>query len=57
MKGRRGRQNGRVIMFFRETAGASGAPSIYSVDITGRNLRQVKTPNFGSDPAWSGLLK
>lgn len=49
--------NGRVIMFFRETAGASGAPSIYSVDITGRNLRQVKTPSFGSDPAWSGLLK
>ena len=49
--------NGRVIMFFRETAGASGAPSIYSVDITGRNLRQVRTPNFGSDPAWSGLLK
>ncbi|GLQ33781.1 protein TolB [Amylibacter marinus] len=49
--------NGRVIMFFRETAGARGAPSLYSVDITGRNLKQVKTPNFGSDPAWSRLLK
>lgn len=49
--------NGRVIMFFRETAGASGAPSIYSVDVTGRNLRQVQTPGFGSDPAWSPLLK
>lgn len=49
--------NGRVIMFFRETAGASGAPTIYSVDVTGRNLTRVKTPSFGSDPAWSGLLK
>jgi len=49
--------NGRVIMFFRETAGASGAPGLYSVDVTGRNLKRVKTPNFGSDPAWSGLLK
>lgn len=49
--------NGRVLMFFRETAGANGAPSIYSVDVTGRNLRKVKTPTFGSDPAWSGLLE
>lgn len=49
--------NGRVIMFFRETAGASGAPAIYSVDVTGRNLKRVNTPSFGSDPAWSGLLK
>lgn len=48
--------NGRVLMFFRETAGANGAPSIYSVDVTGRNLRKVKTPTFGSDPAWSKLL-
>jgi TolB protein len=49
--------NGRVLMFFRETAGANGAPSIYSVDITGRNLRKVNTPTFGSDPAWSSLLE
>jgi TolB protein len=49
--------NGRVLMFFRETSGANGAPSIYSVDMTGRNLRKVKTPTFGSDPAWSGLLE
>jgi len=49
--------NGRVIMFFRETAGANGAPSIYSVDVTGRNLRKVNTPTFGSDPNWSGLLE
>lgn len=49
--------NGRVLMFFRETAGADGAPQVYSVDITGRNLRRVPTPSFSSDPAWSGLLQ
>ncbi len=49
--------NGRVIMFFRETPGANGAPSLYSVDVTGRNLRKVKTPTFASDPAWSRLLE
>ncbi len=48
--------NGRVLMFFRETSGASGAPALYSVDITGRNLRRVPTPSFASDPSWSGLL-
>lgn len=49
--------NGRVIMFMRETAGASGAVSLYSVDISGRNLRRVKTDGGASDPAWSPLLK
>ncbi len=49
--------NGRVLMFFRETAGASGAPQIYSVDLTGRNLRRVDTPSFASDPDWSGVLR
>ena len=49
--------NGRVIMFFRETAGTNGAPEIFSVDVTGRNLKRVNTVNHGSDPAWSGLLK
>ena len=49
--------NGRVLMFFRETAGENGAPQIYSVDITGRNMRAVPTPSFSSDPAWSGLLQ
>jgi len=47
--------NGRVIMFTRETAGANGAPAIYSVDISGRNLRRVSTPGMASDPAWSPL--
>jgi TolB protein len=49
--------NGRVIMFFRETEGSGGAPSLYSVDITGQFLKKVATPTFGSDPAWSGLLE
>ncbi|MFV2051685.1 Tol-Pal system beta propeller repeat protein TolB [Aliiroseovarius sp. YM-037] len=48
--------NGRVIMFMRETAGSGGAVSLYSVDISGRNLRQVTTPGAASDPAWSPLL-
>ncbi|WP_375228378.1 Tol-Pal system beta propeller repeat protein TolB [Roseobacter sp. S98] len=47
--------NGRVIMFTRETQGASGRSSLYSVDITGRNLRPVNTPEGGSDPSWSPL--
>jgi len=47
--------NGRVIMFARETQGASGRTSLYSVDITGRNLRPVRTPEGGSDPSWGPL--
>ena len=48
--------NGRVIMFTRETRGANGAPALYSVDISGRNLRRVATPGPASAPAWSPLL-
>ena len=47
--------NGRVIMFTRETLGENGAPSIYSVDITGRNLKRVDLPTAASDPAWGPL--
>ncbi len=49
--------NGRVLMFFRENSGSNGAPQIYAVDVTGRNLRKLATPTFASDPDWSGLLK
>ncbi|NYS24035.1 Tol-Pal system protein TolB [Rhodobacteraceae bacterium 2376] len=45
--------NGRVIMFTRETAG--GDPALWSVDISGRNLRRIPTPGPASDPAWSPL--
>ncbi|MCP4208399.1 MAG: Tol-Pal system protein TolB [Shimia sp.] len=47
--------NGRVIMFTRETRGAGGAASLYSVDVSGRNLKPVKINGGGSDPAWSPL--
>lgn len=46
--------NGRVIMFFRDPGGDSG-PSLYSVDIWGRNEQQIPTESFASDPAWSPL--
>ena len=49
--------NGRFLMFFREQAGAGGGPRLFSVDLTGRNEKPVKTPSFASDPAWSPLLK
>ncbi len=48
--------NGRVIMFTRETAGEGGAPGLFSVDISGRNLKQIPTEGAASDPAWSPLL-
>ncbi|CRL10456.1 Tol-Pal system beta propeller repeat protein TolB [Phaeobacter italicus] len=47
--------NGRVIMFTRETQGENGRALLYSVDITGRNLKPVRTPDGASDPAWSPL--
>lgn len=47
--------NGRVLMFFRDPGGAGG-PSLYTVDISGRNEQRIPTPGFASDPAWSPLL-
>lgn len=48
--------NGRVIMFTRQGAGAGGQPALFSVDVSGRNLRQISTDGPASDPAWSPLL-
>jgi TolB protein len=48
--------NGRVVMFFREQRGAQGGPRLFSIDLTGYNEREVPTPGFASDPAWSPLL-
>ena len=48
--------NGRVILFSKETRGKNGSSEIWSVDLTGRNLRRVNTPGKSSDPAWSPLL-
>ncbi len=48
--------NGRVLMFTRSSRGGRGA-QIWSVDISGRNLRRVSTPGDASDPAWSPLIQ
>jgi TolB protein len=42
-------------MFFREASPGAG-PTLWSVDLTGRNLRRVRTPGDSSDPAWSPPL-
>jgi TolB protein len=47
--------NGRVLMFFRDPGG-NGGPSLFTVDVSGRNEQRVPTPGFASDPAWSPLL-
>ena len=47
--------NGRVLMFFRDPGGNAG-PSLFTVDISGRNEQRIPTPGFASDPAWSPLL-
>ncbi len=49
--------NGRVLMFTRETAGSAGAPALFSVDVSGRNLRRVPLDGAASDPSWSPLLQ
>lgn len=49
--------NGRVLMFTRESAGEGGSSGLYSVDISGRNLKRVALNGGASDPAWSPLLK
>jgi TolB protein len=49
--------NGRVLIFGREFPGKQGTRArLYSIDITGHNLREVITPTDASDPAWSPLL-
>jgi TolB protein len=47
--------NGRVLMFFRDPGGGGG-PSLFTVDLTGRNELKEPTPGYASDPAWSPLL-
>jgi len=47
--------NGRVIMFFRDPGGTAG-PSLFTIDIAGRNEQRIPTPSYASDPAWSPLL-
>jgi len=49
--------NGRVLMFFREYPGSDRLPKLFTIDVSGRNLRTVQTPQGASDPAWSPLLE
>lgn len=51
--------NGRVIVFHRQfpsSGGRAGNVRLYTVDLTGYNLRELLTPMDASDPAWSPLL-
>jgi TolB protein len=51
--------NGRVLMFFRQTASSrsgGGSTRLYTIDLTGANEREEVTPSDASDPAWSPLL-
>lgn len=48
--------NGRVLAFFKESSGSNGRTSkLYSIDLTGHNLRPLKSNGDGSDPAWSPI--
>ena len=48
--------NGRVILFTREGRGRASKPAIWSIDLTGGNLRRIATKTAASDPAWSPIL-
>lgn len=52
--------NGRVLMFFRQIPGKNDGTgdkvSLWSIDLTGYNEREVISPRDGSDPAWSPLF-
>ena len=49
--------NGRVIIFFKQTPQPDNSTKseIYSIDLTGGNLRRIITPGDASDPAWGPL--
>lgn len=50
--------NGRVITYFKESPSQGGrgrVSRIFTIDITGYNEQQIKTPEGASDPAWSPL--
>ena len=53
--------NGRVLAFFRQekmgsTSWFNKDVMLHSIDITGHNERELKTPYDASDPTWSPLL-
>ena len=52
--------NGRVLIFYRETKsdseGKGFSAKLWSIDLTGYNVRLVETESDGSDPSWSSFL-
>jgi len=48
--------NGRTLIFFRNDI-ELGKTKLMTIDITGYNLREIKTPYGASDPNWSSLNK
>jgi TolB protein len=46
--------NGRVLMFFRQEPGGSRS-QLFTIDVSGRNEREIPTPGNASDPSWSPL--
>ena len=53
--------NGRVLIFYRETPanddGEGHSSTLWSIDLTGYNERQIITPEDASDPSWSRLIQ
>lgn len=47
--------NGRVLVFQRQ-ANRSDRSRLFTIDLTGYNLRELPTPTNASDPAWSPLI-
>jgi TolB protein len=50
--------NGRVLVYFKERPTAGGnqrSARLYTIDLTGYNEQELKTPRDGSDPAWSPI--
>ncbi|MBL8672670.1 MAG: PD40 domain-containing protein, partial [Alphaproteobacteria bacterium] len=52
--------NGRYLMFFRQeptdNEGRGGNTRVFTIDLTGKNERELVTPVNASDPAWSPLI-
>lgn len=48
--------NGRVLVFSRQK-NRSDRTRLFTIDLTGYNLRELPTPTNASDPAWSPLIR
>lgn len=52
--------NGRVLIYYNQepwdAKGRGGRSRLFSIDLTGHNLREIVTPIDASDPAWSPLI-